>query len=417
MKMTPENVQQCRRQFPALARTVAGSPAAFFDGPAGTQVPQRVIDAMADYLTHRNANFGGQFVTSRESDLALDQARRAVADLLGCDDPGCIAFGPNMTTLTLQLARAMAQGWGTGDEILVTRLDHDANVSPWVLAARDVGATVRSVRFRPEDCTLDMEDFQQKLSARTKLVAVGCASNAVGSINPIRTIIHRAHEVGAQVFLDAVHYAPHALIDVQGWDCDFLACSAYKFFGPHVGVLYGKRPWLETLPAYKLRPAPDDPPGKWMTGTQNHEGIVGVTAAIDYLADFGCELAMNNSLSRREALIEGFSEIVLYERHLATRLMAGLQQIPGVRIYGITDPLKLDRRLPTVAMTHPRLTPREVANQLGLQGHFVWHGHFYAISVTEDLGLEPNGLVRIGLVHYNTPAEIDRLLEAIAALS
>ena len=281
------DVQWCRRQFPAFATEVAGQPAVFFDGPAGSQVPRRVIDAVAEYFTRCNANHGGLFQTSRQSDAILAAARQALADFLDTADPNTITFGPNMTSLTFALSRALAKTWRPGDEVLVTSLEHDANYTPWTLAARDAGATVRCVDIRAEDCTLDMGDFARKLSGRTKLVAIAAVSNAVGTVNPIDEIIEAAHAHGALVFVDAVHHAPHARIYVDRWGCDFLACSAYKFFGPHVGVLWGRRELLESLTPYKVRPAPDTIPDRWMTGTQNHEGIAGTLAAIEYLADLG----------------------------------------------------------------------------------------------------------------------------------
>jgi cysteine desulfurase family protein (TIGR01976 family) len=415
--ITPLDVAACRRQFPALARTIAGRPAVFFDGPAGSQVPERVIAAVSDYFRTMNANHGGAFATSRESDAMLDEARRAVADLLGAPDPDTIAFGANMTTLTFGLSRALGRTWKAGDEIIVTRLDHDANVTPWVLAARDAGAIVKHVDIRASDCTLDLEDLRGKLSPRTRLVAVGCASNSVGTINPVADICRSAHDVGALTFLDAVHYAPHALIDVAAWGCDFLACSAYKFFGPHVGVLWGRRELLEELPAYKLRPVPDTVPDRWMTGTQNHECIAGVLAAVEYLAELGRSPNDATSTgSRRAALAAAFARIERHERELLAQLLAGLKELADVRVWGITDPARLGERVPTVAITHRRLTPLAVAERLAEQGIFVWHGNYYALSLSEALAREPEGMVRIGLLHYNTKEEVDRLLNALKAL-
>ncbi|MDA1053330.1 MAG: cysteine desulfurase-like protein [Planctomycetota bacterium] len=411
-----QDVDTLRQQFPALSRQHRGKPVAYFDGPAGTQVPQQVIDAIGNYLSRCNANHGGLFATSRESDTMLDDAHRAVADLLGADDPDCVYFGPNMTTLTFALSRALAKTWKPGDEVLVTRLDHDANVTPWVLAAEDAGATVRYVEFDREDCTLDMEDFRAQLSDKTRLVAVGCASNATGSVNPVREICAAAREVGALSFLDAVHFAPHRLIDVAEFGCDFLACSAYKFFGPHMGITWGRRDLLENLTAYKVRPAPDDLPGKWMTGTQNHECIAGVLAAVEYLADLGRDVASDQMLDRRSALKASYQVVGEYEQTLLTKLLAGLQKIDEVKVWGITDPARFDERLPTVSITHKRLAAPEMAQRLGDAGVFVWHGNYYALQLTETLGLEPDGMVRIGLVHYNTGEEVDRLLDALNKL-
>jgi cysteine desulfurase family protein (TIGR01976 family) len=379
-------------------------------------VPQRVIDAISAYLSQRNANHDGLFVTARESDALLAEAHRACADLVGADDPATIAFGPNMTTLTFALSRALARRWQPGDEVMVTRLDHDANVTPWILAARDAGASVLQVDIRKEDCTLDLDDLRGKLSERTKLVAVGCASNATGTINPVQRICRWAREAGALTFLDAVHYAPHALVDVERFGCDFLACSAYKFFGPHVGLLWGRRELLEELEAYKLRPAPDSLPGKWMTGTQNHEGIAGTLAAVDYLADLGRALAEDAQRPRREALAVAYEAIGQHERQLATRLLDGLRSIPGVTVWGINDPDRLSERFPTVSITHDRRSPAELAQWLGQRGVFVWHGNYYALPLTEALGLEPDGMVRIGLLHYNTRDEVDYLLQLLAQL-
>ena len=406
------NFAACRQLFPALERTVNGQPVLFLDGPAGSQCPRSVIDAIANYLSQTNANHGGLFATSRESDAMLDAAHQALADFVGADDPGEIAFGANMTTLTFALSRALSKTWRRGDEVLVTRLDHDANVSPWLLAARDAGATARHVEIHREDCTLDLDDFQKKLSPRTKLVAVGCASNAVGTINPVAEMTRMAHAAGALVFLDAVHYAPHALLDVRAWGCDFLACSAYKFFGPHVGVLWGRRALLEELPAYKVRPAPNDLPGKWMTGTQNHEGIAGALAAVDYIAGLGRQ-TVPTIAGRRDALKAAWSAVGDYERDLCARLLNGLHELRQFRIYGVTDRARLHERVPTVSITHERLSPVELATRLGERGIFTWHGNYYALPLTESLGIEPHGMVRIGLLHYNTAAEIDRLLTTL----
>jgi len=407
------DVQWCRRQFPALATDVAGQPAVFFDGPAGSQVPRRVIDAVAEYYARCNANHGGLFQTSRQSDAMQAAARQALADFLGTADPDTVAFGPNMTSLTFALSRSLAKTWRPGDEVLVTRLEHDANYTPWILAARDAGATVRWVDIHTEDCTLDMDDFRRKLSDRTTLVAVASVSNAVGTVNPINEIVAAAHAHGALVFVDAVHHAPHARLSVDGWDCDFLACSVYKFFGPHVGVLWGRRDLLESLPAYKVRPAPDTIPDRWMTGTQNHEGIAGTLAAIEYLVDLGRVVADTPPPGRRELLDAAYHWITGYERELASELTGGLEAIPGVKVWGITDPSHFDRRVPTVAITHRRIRARGLAEYLGKRGIFVWSGNFYAQPLTEALGLEPDGLVRIGLLHYNTHEEVQRLLSLL----
>lgn len=397
-----------RRRFPALARTIDGRAAVYFDGPAGSQTPQSVIDAMADYLANHNANHGGVFATSRENDELLLQAQRAVADLLGVNDPATVVFGANMTTLTFAFSRALARTWRMGDEVIVTQLDHDANITPWRMAAEERGALVREVRIHPEDCTLDVESFRSKLSDRTRLVAVGGASNATGTINPVRQIADMAHAAGADVFLDAVHLAPHALLDVPAWNCDYLVCSAYKFFGPHVGILWSRRDRLASLTPYKVRPADDRSPDRWMTGTPNFEGIAGVRAAVDYLAELG-----GPAPTRRSALQQAFERIGNYESELGRRFLAGLQRLSSVALYGIADSERMHERVPTFALRIRGHSPRGVAEFLARRGIFVWHGNFYAQRLSEILGLEPEGMVRVGLLHYNTAEEVDRLLQAL----
>ena len=416
MTLTPDQIEACRRQFPALARQLAGKPVAYFDGPGGTQVPQRVIEAMSHYLAHTNANHGGLFATSRESDRLLEQAQQAAAELLGVEDAHCIAFGQNMTSLTFALSRSLCREWKPGDEIIVTRLDHDANVTPWILAARDAGVIVKTVELNPVDCTLNLADLRQKLTSRTKLVAVGAASNATGGINPVAEITLLAHEVGALVFVDAVHYAPHGLIDVPAWDCDFLACSAYKFFGPHIGLLWGRRELLEKLEAYKVRPAPNTLPDKWMTGTQSHEAIAGTLAAIDYLADVGREVAASDGLDRRAALQAAFAHITAYECELSRKLLTGFACLPSVKVWGPRDLERLHERVPTFSITHDKMSSSQLADLLGKRGLFVWHGNYYALNLSEALGHEPEGMVRIGALHYNTEQEIAWLLEILQEL-
>ncbi|MGI8980295.1 MAG: cysteine desulfurase-like protein [Pirellulaceae bacterium] len=409
-------VPDLRAQFPALARRDGDKPAVFLDGPAGTQVPQSVIDAMSHYLSHCSANHGGLFLTGRESDALLDEVHRGLADFVGADDPDEIAFGQNMTSLTFAFSRALARTWKPGDEIVVTMLDHDANVTPWVLAARDTGVKVQYVRFRHEDCTLDLDDFRSKLSNRTKLVAVGCASNATGGVNPVRKIADWAHQAGALVFADAVHFAPHGLVDVKALGVDFLACSAYKFFGPHIGVLWGKRELLESLEAYKVRPASNSLPSKWMTGTQSHESMAGALAAVEYLAGIGRSLESNSSLSRRQALAKTYEAIVPYELSLVSRLLAGLAEIPEVKVFGIADPARLSERVATVSLTRERFTSVQLAERLGSRGIFAWHGNYYALNLSEQLGHEPHGMLRVGFVHYNTGEEVERLLTELRQL-
>jgi cysteine desulfurase family protein (TIGR01976 family) len=404
-----------RAQFPALAQVVNGHPAVFFDGPGGTQVPQRVIDAMRDYLVRSNANTHGAFATSRRSDEIIAAAHAAVADLLGCEADEVI-FGPNMTTLTFALSRALGRELRAGDEVVVTRLDHDANVAPWVALA-ECGAVIRTVDIHVEDCTLDMADLRRQIDERTRLVAVGYASNAVGSINDVAEIIRLAHGVGALAFVDAVHYAPHGSIDVRALDCDFLACSPYKFFGPHTGALYGKREHLVRLRPYKVRPAADQIPDRWETGTQNHEGLAGVAAAVDYLADLG-RRAHPAATTRRAALLAAYEAIRPYEMGLAKRLIAGLLEVPGLTFYGIRDPARFDRRVPTAAVRLAGHTPRQLAEFLAARGIFTWDGNYYALNLTERLGVElSGGMLRIGLAHYNTGQEIERLLAALNELA
>ncbi len=408
--MTVFDPHAIRPLFPALAEEVAGRPAVFFDAPGGTQVPQPVINAIGGYLAHSNANTHGAFLTSRRTDEVIAAARRAMADLLGCA-PEETVFGPNMTTLTFAISRAIGRELGPGDEIVVTRLDHDANVAPW-RALEERGVTIREVDIDIEDCTLDMADMAAKINARTKLVAVGYASNSVGTINDVRRAVELAHSVGALAFVDAVHYAPHGLIDVRALDCDFLACSVYKFFGPHIGCLYGKAEHLERLQPYKVRPSSNELPDRWMTGTQNHECLAGVTAAVDYLASLGGPAA-----TRREAIIRAMATLSAYERGLSERLIGGLLAIPGLTFYGIRELERFAGRTPTVSFRIEGRSPREVAERLGERGIFVWDGNYYALSLSERLGVEElGGMVRVGLAHYNTADEVDRLLEALRAL-
>jgi len=417
--VTVLTLEQIRARFPALSRQIDGRPAIYFDGPAGSQVPASVPRAIADYMIDHNANRGGAFASSRETDGIVLAAQKAVADLFGTPEYEQVIFGGNMTSLTFAMSRAIATEWNPGDEILVTRLDHDANVSPWVLAARDRGATVRHIDIDPETCTLDLDDFRRKLSPRTKFMALGCASNAVGTRNPVREMIREAHAVGCLVFLDAVHFAPHAPIDVVEWDCDFIAASAYKFFGPHVGTVWGKRTHLERLPAYKVRPSAETLPDRWMTGTQNFEGIAGVLACVEYLADLGRELRRDtraDTTTRREAIVLAMGRIEIYERELSAHMLRLLSSNPEIRVYGLSDPTRCHERVPTFSFRHIRLSPRQVAEQLAARGIFVWNGNYYALPLTERLGLEPQGMVRAGLLHYNTTDEVDRFAEALRDL-
>ncbi len=409
------DIDWVRAQFPALWQEVDGQPAVFFDAPGGTQVPQRVIDTMRDYLATSNSNTHGAFATSRRSDEILAAAHAAGADLLGCDADE-VVFGPNMTTLTFALSRAIGRDLKPGDELIVTHLDHNANIAPWT-ALEELGAIVRYVDIDPGDCTLNMEDLNRQLNSRTRVVAVGYAANAVGTINDVAEIVRRAHRTGALAFVDAVHYAPHGPIDVRALDCDFLVCSSYKFFGPHCGVLYGKREHLERLRPYKVRPASEKIPDRWETGTQNHEGQAGVAAAIEYLAELGRRCGSPPAPTRREQLLAAYGAIRDYERGLSVRLIEGRVKLPGLTFYGIREPERLDHRTPTVAIRMEGHTPRELAEYLGARGIFTWDGNYYAINLTERLGVESSGgMLRIGLAHYNTIEEIDRLLAALKAV-
>ena len=408
------DVQAVRQQFPALHELFDGRPGVFFDNPGGTQVPQRVITAISDYLVRSNANTHGVFATSVRSDVIIDNARQAAADLLGAETDE-IVFGNNMTSLTFALSHTLVPELKPGDEVLVTRLDHDANVSPWLRMAEDAGATIQWADIDIESCTLDMAHLQSLITPRTKLVAVGYASNAAGTINDVKTIIGWAQAVGAYSFIDAVQYAPHSLIDVKALGCDFLACSAYKFFGPHVGILYGKREHLQRLNAYRVRPAGHVPPGKWETGTKNHEGLAGVGAAIDYIADLGVRYGnVAADASRRAKLRAAWQVVEPYEQHLSQTLIDGLESIHGVRIYGITNRNELNRRVATVALRKEGTTPNQLATALAAQNIFAWDGNFYALSISERLGVEGSGgFLRLGLAHYNTVEEIERCLRVL----
>ena len=400
-----------RAQFPSFAEKVNAHPAAYLDGPGGTQVPQSVIDAISNYLKHSNANTNGAYATSFRTNETIAGARSAMADFFGCD-PDETVFGFNMTSLTYAVSRAIGRDLGPGDEIVLTLLDHDANFSPWK-ALEERGVIVQQVAFRQVDCTLDMEDLARKISPRTKLVAVGYASNAVGTINNVKEVVRLAHTVGALAYIDAVHYAPHGPIDVRALDCDFLVCSSYKFFGPHMGVLYGKRQHLKRLHPYKVRANTNQSPYRWEWGTLNHECIAGIRACIDYIAEIGKRVSPDVD-TRREAILAAYNEIVPYERALCERLIAGLKTIPGSKIYGITDPKHFNHRCPTIALRIAGHTPLHLATKLGELGFFTWDGNYYALNLTEQLDVEKDGgFLRIGLFHYNTVEEVDRLLAAL----
>ena len=397
------SVDSIRSRFPALKRRHGGRPVAYFDGPGGTQVPREVVEAINAYLYNHNANTHWAFPSSRETDEALAEARRTFADFLNAT-PEEVVFGANMTTLTFHLARALGRGFGAGDEIVVTELDHHANVDPWRDLARERGVTVRVARMDPESGKTDLEDLGRLIQRKTKLVAIGAASNALGTITDVAAIARQAHDAGALIFVDAVHYAPHRLVDVQAIGCDFLACSAYKFYGPHVGVLYGRRELLQSLDAPKLRPAADQSPERMETGTQNHEGIVGAAAAVDFLA------SLAEGSTRRERLQAAFDGLHERANALTDQLWGGLAEIKGVKLYG---PPPTDSRTPTVSFTIGAVSAEEVCKRLAEVGIFASHGDFYASTAVERLGCSRDGLVRIGCACYSTGEEIDRLLESV----
>lgn len=418
MPLKPNAVRQ---QFPSLTR-----PAIFFDNPGGTQIAKQSLDRVNHYLLECNANHEGAFETSKKSDEILDEAHRAMADFYNASSPEEIVFGNNMTTITFHISRSISREWQAGDEIVVTRLDHDANVTPWVLAAQDRGVKVNWVDFDVEDGTLKLDDLQAALQRKPRLLAVGYASNSLGTINPVAKIVKMAHDAGTMVYFDAVQYAPHGPIDVQKLDCDLLISSAYKFFGTHAGILYGKRELLEKLFAYKVRPATDQLPGKFETGTQNHEGIAGVLGAMEYFEWVGKEfgedyvegLSANGYEGRRLELKKAMTAIRAYEFELSRALLSALEAVPGLHIYGLTDVRRLEDRVPTFSFRLKDRHPRLVAERLARQGIYVWDGNYYAINVTERLGLEADGgMVRVGATHYNTLEEAQRLKEALLEIS
>jgi len=400
------SIDQVRECFPALARTHNGFPIAYFDGPGGTQVPRAVVEAMNDYLYHHNANTHWAYPTSEETDAIIDSARSVLADFLNAE-PTEIVFGANMTTLTFHLARALGRGYKCNDEILVTELEHHANIAPWHALEQERGVTVRLARMIPETGELDWDDFSKKLSERTKLIAIGAASNALGTINDVRRAAKMAHSLGAQIFIDAVHYAPHALIDVRDWDCDFLACSAYKFYGPHIGILFGRHDLLGSLDFPKLLPAPDSAPERAETGTQNHEGIAGAAAAVDFLA------SLASGATRRERLHAAFQRLHDRGDALFTQLWDGLREMERVRLYG---PPPGTKRTPTIAFTVNGIPSIEVAKKLAQRGVFLSHGDFYAMTVVERLGQTLHGVARAGCACYTTSQEADRLLAGVRGL-
>ena len=415
------NLDVIRQQFPSLNR-----PAIFFDNPGGTQIAKQSLDRITKYLIENNANHEGAFATSKASDAVLDEAHQAMADFYNAPSAKEIVFGNNMTTLTLHLSRSISRDWKEGDEIVLTRLDHDANVTPWVLAAQDKGVKVNWVDFDVEDGTLKLDDLQKALERKPKLVAVGYASNSLGTVNPIEKITKMAHDAGALVYVDAVQYAVHGPIDVQKIDCDFLVSSSYKYFGPHAGILYGKRELLEKLVAYKVRPATNELPGKFETGTQNHEGIAGILGAIEYFdwvgkefgGEYASELSQQGYSGRKLLLKQAMTAIHAYEFELSRALLSALEAVPNIRIFGNTDPRRLDERIATFSFRIGDLNPRSVAEKLAAENIYVWDGNYYAINVSERLGLEDKGgMVRVGAVHYNTVDEVAKLKDALLKIS
>src|SRR5438105_4676321 len=400
------SIEEIRRCFPALARTHNSYPVAYFDGPGGTQVPRTVVEAMNDYLYHHNANTHWAYPTSEETDAIIDSARSVLADFLNAG-PSEIVFGANMTTLTFHLARALGRSYDSNDEILVTELEHHANIAPWRALEKERGLKVRMAKMIPETGELDWDDFSRQLTRHTKLIAIGAASNALGTINDVKRAGEMAHSLGAKIFVDAVHYAPHELIDVRDWNCDFLACSAYKFYGPHIAILYGQRDLLDLLDFPKLIPAPDSAPERAETGTQNHEGIAGAAAAVDFLASLAPGPALRGRLDG------AFRQLHECGDALITQLWKGLREIERVRLYGLPPGAA---RTPTIAFTINDVPSIEVAKNLAERGVFLSHGDFYAMTIVERLGLAPDGLVRAGCACYTTTEEVDRLLDGIRRL-
>jgi cysteine desulfurase family protein (TIGR01976 family) len=413
----PLNTDLIRQQFPSLNR-----PAVFLDNPAGTQISKQSLDRINRYLLEHNANHEGMFETSRRSDEVLHEAHASMADFLNASRPEEIIFGNNMTTLTLHISRSLARNLQAGDNILVTRLDHDANISPWMLIAEDKGCNLLWVDLDVEEGTLDLDDFAKALERKPKIAAFGYASNLLGTVNPVKKLTKMAHEAGALVYIDAVQYAPHGPIDVQDLDCDFLVCSSYKFFGPHAGALYGKYDLLNELKAYKVRPASNELPYKFETGTQNHEGIAGVLGALEYFEWLGSQFGGEQAHVWKDAGFSGrrliykqaLSTIRAHEIELSKALIGAVESVSGTHIYGITDLNRLDERVPTVSFTLEGKDPAKIADAIGRQGVYVWNGHNYALAIVERLGLlEAGGMIRVGPVHYNTLDEIARFGEVL----
>jgi cysteine desulfurase family protein (TIGR01976 family) len=417
------DIDQIRSQFPAISKNSGPNAPVFFDNPGGTQVPQMVIDAITDCLINSNANLGGPFKTTKLADRVFDQAHQAMADFVNANSADEIIFGQNMTTLTFNISRSIGHLFDEGDEIILTRMEHDANVSPWLMMARDHGLEVKWLPFDTDSFEFDLNKLDDLLSDKTKLVCIGHASNMTGTINDVKAASQKAHAAGALVYVDSVQYAPHGIIDVQDLGCDFLVCSPYKFFGPHMGVLWGNLDVLKTLDPYKVRPAGSEAPGCFETGTLSHEAMAGVTATVDYFAWVGREIAdeyyrtrfAGTGNERRQQICAGMNCLVDYELPLTKRLIEGLQAIPGVTVQGITSSNAFVRRVPTVSFTVEGHQPSEISNKLAEHDIYVWDGHNYAIEPAEQLGLmDKGGVVRVGLAHYNTMDEVERALSVIA---
>jgi cysteine desulfurase family protein (TIGR01976 family) len=408
-------VEAVRASFPALGREEDGRPVVFADAPGGTQVPAPVVEAMRRYLTESNANTGGPFSTSVATDALIAEARRAAADLLG-SDPEEVAFGSNMTTLAFALSRSLAKELRPGDQVVVTRLDHDANIAPWLAAAEETGAAVRWVDVRPGDCSIDLDSLDAALSPRTRIVAFTLASNAVGTVTPAAEIVRRAHGVGAVAVADAVHLAPHRPIDVRALDVDALFCSPYKFFGPHLGIMFGRRELLSRWRPFKVRPQSDAVPDRWETGTLNHEGLAGLVAAVDYLAGLG-RGPVGRGGDRRRRLVAGMEAVRAYEAHLSVRFLERAAATGGVRLFGVAAPGRAEDRTPTFALRVPGRSPRQAAEHLAGRGVFTWDGNYFALAIMQRLGLEGSGgALRVGFCHYNTLEEVDRVARELAAI-
>ncbi|MGA1495078.1 MAG: cysteine desulfurase-like protein [Rhodothermales bacterium] len=409
------DIERVRSAFPSLSETDGGQPRIYFDNPGGTQICQRSIDRMNEYLVRANTNTHGPFRTSRMTDEIIHETHAALADFVGADDPGEIVFGQNMTTITLHLSRSLAHLLNEGDEIVVTRMDHDANISPWLLVARDRGCTVRWIDFDPQTYRYDEASVDGAITEKTRIVAVGYASNAIGTVNDVASVAEKAHAVGALVFVDAVQFAPHFVMDVKAIGCDILACSPYKFYGPHQGMAWARRDLLESLSPYKVRPADDTLPSRFETGTQSHEGMAATLGAVEHFEWMGTTMGAGGT-TRRERLVSGMEVLIDYERDLTRHLISGLQAIPGVTVHGLTREEDLTDRVPTVGMVKEGSDPDTLARRLAEANIFTWPGHYYAIEVIERLGLSASGgMLRIGLGQYNTVEEIDRLLNVLDA--